>query len=104
MSKLIRILANSKRISLRAIATKLADTHQKTLGVRLPVCLMNDLISEIPRLGTQLARITKTPKYLFGAPDLRRALVPISSSAAAALADRQAGQLRGSLLADTVAR
>lgn len=48
LPKLVRILANSERISLRTIATKLEDTHQKTLGMMLKVLIMSDLISEIP--------------------------------------------------------
>ena len=102
LPKLIRILANSERTSLRTIATKLEDTHQKTLGMMLKVLIMSDLISEISPLGSYLARSTKTPKYLFGAPALRQALVPLDSSKEISAANHQSGQLRGRLLEDTI--
>lgn len=102
LPKLIRILANSERTSLRTIATKLEDTHQKTLGVMLKVLIMSDLISEISPLGSYLSRSTKTPKYLFGAPALRQALVPLNSSKGISANNHQSGQLRGRLLEDTV--
>ncbi len=102
LPKLIRILANSERTSLRTIATKLENTHQKTLGMMLKVLIMSDLISEIPPLGSYLSRSTKTPKYLFGAPALRQALVPINLSKEVSAVDYQSGQLRGRLLEDTI--
>ena len=102
LPKLIRILANSERTSLRTIATKLENTHQKTLGVMLKVLIMSDLISEVSPLGSHLGRSTKTPKYLFGAPALRQALVPLDSSKGISATNHQSGQLRGRLLEDTV--
>ena len=102
LPKLIRILANSERTSLRTIATKLEDTHQKTLGMMLRVLMMSDLISEISPFGSYLARSTKTPKYLFGAPALRQALVPLDSSKEISATNHQSGQLRGRLLEDTI--
>lgn len=102
LPKLIRILANSERSSLRTIATKLEDTHPKTLGIMLRVLIMSDLISEIPPLGSYLGRNTKTPKYLFGAPALRQALVPLDSSKGMSATNYQSGRLRGRLLEDTV--
>ena len=102
LPKLIRILANSERTSLRTIATKLEDTHQKTLGMMLKVLIMSDLISEIPPFGSYLARSTKTPKYLFGAPALRQALAPLDSSKEISATNHQSGQLRGRLLEDTI--
>ena len=102
LPKLIRILANSERTSLRTIGTKLEDTHQKTLGMMLKVLIMSDLIAEIPPLGSSLARSTKTPKYLFGTPALRQALVPLNPSRKTSGTSHQSGQLRGRLLEDTI--
>ncbi len=102
LPKLIRVLANSERTSLRTIAIKLEDTHQKTLGMMLKVLIMSDLISEISPLGSYLSRSTKTPKYLFGAPALRQALVFVDPSKEVSAIDRQSGQLRGRLLEDTI--
>ena len=70
--------------------------------MRLKVLIMSDLISEISPLGSDLARSTKTPKYLFGAPALRQALVSVDPSKEVSAIDRQSGQLRGRLLEDTI--
>ena len=102
LPKLIRVLANSERSSLRMMATKLEDTQQKTLGMMLKVLIMSDLISEISPLGSYLSRSTKTPKYLFGKTALRQALVSVDPSKEVSAIDHQSGQLRGRLLEDTI--
>ena len=101
LPRLARILANSERISLRTITSDLGDTHIKTLDVMLQVLVMSDFVIEVSALGSQLARNTKTPKYLFGAPALRQALVNLDPNQPAGN-NRLISQLRGSLLEDTV--
>lgn len=98
---LIRILANSERISLRKIAQKLEDIHVKTLSMMLRVLTLSELIIEVPPIGSSLGKSTKTPKFLFAAPALRQVLVPTLPAGGAAATKTQR-QLRGVLLEDTV--
>ena len=53
------------------------------------------------RLASSFTKSTKTPKYLFASPALRRALVPIEPDSISDLGNR-GRQLKGRLLEETV--
>lgn len=101
LPKLTAILANSERVSLIKIGKQLGETHQKTLRMMLKVLIASDMIIEVAPLGTSLAKSSKTPKYLFGTPALRQALVPLDLKRAGA-DNNLAQMLRGRLLEDGV--
>lgn len=104
LPELLRALAASDQISLRSLATQLQDIQQPTLRMMLKVLIMSELIIEIPALGSLMAHSnTKTPKYLFGTPAIRQALVSASPNIKLAHTNRLSGQLRGRLLEDVVA-
>ena len=101
LPQLVTILANSERISLTKLAQRLSDTHQKTLRMMLRVLIASDMIVEVAPFGASLGKTSKTPKYLFGAPALRQALIPLKL-ANLTTDNHISGVLRGRLLEDTV--
>ena len=103
LPKLVRTLANKGQISLAKTAKELGDTHQKTLSMMLRVLTLSEIIIEIAPRGTSIAKSSKTPKYLFAAPAIRRALVPLSHHRSPQTNNEDANQLRGRLLEDTTA-
>ena len=48
LPRLVRILANSDRISLRNISRGIGDVHLKTISVMLQVLVMSEIIIEVP--------------------------------------------------------
>ena len=101
LPKLVNILANSERISLRKIAKNLGDVQIRTLHSLLEILIQSDIIVEVPAAGAARSRSTKTSKYLFAAPALRRALTYGSLSATALTADYDR-RLKDRLLEDTI--
>ena len=103
LPKLVRTLANKGQISLAKIAKELGDTHQKTLSMMLRVLTLGEIIIEVAPRGSSLAKSSKTPKYLFAAPAIRRALVPLRHHRSPQPGNEDASQLRGRLLEDATA-
>ena len=100
LPKLVNILANSERISLRAIAKNIGGIQIKTLRSMLEILVYSDIIVEVPAIGGIQGKSTKTSKYLFSTPALRRALT--LSPAGSGIDHNEGRRLRGSLLEDTV--
>ena len=101
LPKLANILANSEQTSLRTIAKDIGGIQIPTVQSMLKVLIQSDIIAEIPARGSAKGRSTKTSKYLFTAPALRRALT-LSPSSTSSLAGGYDRKLRGRLLEDAI--
>ena len=106
---LLRLLADSDTVSLQKINRSLTPGQSSGLAINtirdlLRVLCQAEILHEIRPLGSGFGRTTRPAKYLFAAPALRSAVLPLSlirQPGPASVYDSQKQQfLRGRMLED----
>ena len=107
----LRLIADSDTVSLRKISDNLSPDRTPKMSINtirdlLRTLCQAELLNEIQPLRASFGRITKSSKYLFTAPAIRSALLPmtpvgIDSQDKAARSAKQR-MLRGRLLEDAI--
>ena len=108
----LRLLADSDTISLSKISKSLSPDRSKPLAINTIRDLLKALkqaavLNEILPLGSSFGRVSKSSKYLFAAPAIRSALLPlVQARNYSRQPEGESGLkqklLRGRLLEDTV--